>query len=129
MCLKVRGLINLTPKRGRTQGFCDDGTKALILKNVTMGQILRDIIYVQPFFRRMLRRIHEKRAGMKKLEDSKKRWRRKIEGEDYVSSEEEEEPPTPPRALSPFVQQDPHSALVDFYNIIFFVSFNVHGYN
>ena len=63
--------------------------------------------------RRMLRRIHDKRAGMKKLEDSKKRWRRKIEGEDYVSSEEEEEPPTPPRALSPFVQQDPHAALVD----------------
>ena len=58
----------------------------------------------------MLRRVHEKRDGIKKLEDSKKRWRRKIEGEDYVSSEEEPEPETPPRAESPFVYDDPKTA-------------------
>ena len=51
----------------------------------------------------MLRRVHDKRAGIKKLEDSKKRWRRKIEGDDYVTSEEDE-PETPPRADSPFAQ-------------------------
>ena len=56
----------------------------------------------------MLRRIHEKRAGIKKLEESKKRWRRKIEGEDYVSSTDDDEddddvkqPTPPPRSLTP----------------------------
>jgi len=41
----------------------------------------------------MIAKLHDKRAGIKKLAESKKRWRKKIEGDDYVSSEEEEEEP------------------------------------
>ena len=72
----------------------------------------------------MLRRIHEKRAGIKKLEESKKRWRRKIEGEDYVSSTDDDEddddvqqPTPPPRSLTPV---DPRVAWVGL--LIFVVS-------
>ncbi len=43
---------DLTALGGGSQGFCDDTTKALVIKTVTMGegdvknyQILRDVIY------------------------------------------------------------------------------------
>ncbi len=47
---------DVTALRGRGyQGFCDDNTKALVIKRVTMVgggvknyQILRDVIYVRP---------------------------------------------------------------------------------
>jgi hypothetical protein len=61
----------------------------------------------------MLRRIHDKRAGIKKLEESKKRWRRKIEGDDYVSSTDDDDDdnvhsqPPAPRTPSPM---DPRMA-------------------
>ena len=32
----------------------------------------------------MLKRIHDKRNGLKKTEDTKERWGNKIRGEDYI---------------------------------------------
>ena len=32
----------------------------------------------------MLKRIHDKRNGLKKTENSKERWGNKIRGEDYI---------------------------------------------
>ncbi len=57
----------------------------------------------------MLKRIHDKHNGLKKTEDSKKRWRSKIKGEDYDDSSDDE-PDTPPRTVSPFVHDDPRKA-------------------
>jgi hypothetical protein len=49
------------------------------------------IIRIQRSMRAYLKRIREKKMGMRKLKASKKRWRKKIEGEDYVSEPESEE--------------------------------------
>ncbi len=52
------------------------------------------IVKIQRAFRSYARRKREKKAGKKKLKDSKKRWKRKIEGDDYKSdkdSDSEEE--------------------------------------
>jgi hypothetical protein len=45
----------MTPKERGYQGFCDNSTKALLIKSVTMGgggvknyQKLRDVIYERP---------------------------------------------------------------------------------
>jgi hypothetical protein len=57
----------------------------------------------------MLKRIHDKRNGLKKTEDSKKRWRSKIKGEDYDDSSDDE-PDSPPRTVSPLVHDDPRKA-------------------
>ena len=43
------------------------------------------VIKIQRAVRAYLRRIREKRTGRKKLKESKKRWKRKIEGENYKS--------------------------------------------
>ena len=43
------------------------------------------IVKIQRVFRSYLRRAKERRQGNKKLKESKKRWKKKIEGENYVS--------------------------------------------
>lgn len=43
------------------------------------------VVRIQRCIRAYLRRAKEKRLGKKKLKDSKKRWKRKIEGDNYVS--------------------------------------------
>ena len=43
------------------------------------------IVKIQRVFRSYLKRAKERRQGNKKLKESKKRWKKKIEGENYVS--------------------------------------------
>ena len=49
------------------------------------------VVRIQRCVRAYLQRVHEKKEGKKKLKDSKKRWKRKIEGDKYVSEPESEE--------------------------------------
>lgn len=49
------------------------------------------VVRIQRSIRAFLRRVKDKRHGQKKLKESKKRWRKKIEGENYVSDPETEE--------------------------------------
>lgn len=49
------------------------------------------VVKIQRAVRAFLQKVREQRVGKKKLKDSKKRWKKKIEGEDYESEEEEEE--------------------------------------
>lgn len=48
------------------------------------------VIKIQRCLRAYLKRVREKRKGKKELKDSKKRWKRKIEGDDYVSEPDSE---------------------------------------
>ena len=44
--------------------------------------------HIQRSIRAYLRRIRETRLGRKKLKENKKRWKKKIEGENYISEPE-----------------------------------------
>lgn len=49
------------------------------------------VVRIQRSVRAYLRRIREKKVGKKKLKDSKKRWKRKIEGDSYISEPDSED--------------------------------------
>jgi len=51
------------------------------------------VVRIQRCIRAYLQRAQEKKAGRKKLKDSKKRWKRKIEGDKYVSEPESDNEP------------------------------------
>ena len=68
------------------------------------------VVRIQRCIRAYLRRVQEKREGRKKLRDSKKRWKRKIEGEKYVS-----EPESDPESTE-VMNGKPNGLSEDYYN-------------
>lgn len=59
------------------------------------------IVKIQRAMKRYLRLKREREKGKKKQAESKRRWKKKIEGEDYVSDVEEIEKPKPRRKEEP----------------------------
>ncbi len=59
------------------------------------------VVKIQRWVRSYFKRKHQARLGVKKLKDSKKRWRRKIEGEAYVSEPESQEEEEEEEAILP----------------------------
>ena len=68
------------------------------------------VVRIQRCIRAYLQRAQEKKAGRKKLKDSKKRWKRKIEGDKYVSEPESDNEPEMAKKNSnaAVVGSDPH---------------------